>query len=69
MPTEASPSLDDMLRVLNAATERNTLHWQPTAVEDTFRADFGSGLVRISKVSDPGRYIISLVAHDGTLLD
>jgi hypothetical protein len=69
MPTQSSPNLDDLLRVLNAATDKSMLHWQPTSVEDTFRAEFGVGLVRISKVDAVHRYGLCLLDDNGVLLE
>jgi hypothetical protein len=69
MPAQASPNLDQLLHVLNAATEKNALDWHTTAEEDTFRAQFALGMVRISKVFEPYGYIISLLDKDGILLD
>jgi hypothetical protein len=69
MPAQSSPSLDSLLRVLNAATDKNVLHWNKTAEEDTFRAELGVGMVRISKTSAASRYMLSLLDHDGTLLE
>jgi hypothetical protein len=69
MPASTSPSLDDLLRVLNAATDKGTLQWKTTAEEDTFRTQVALGMVRISKVPDPPGYLLSLIDNDGTLLD
>ncbi len=70
MPTQTSPpSLDDLLRVLNVATDKNRLHWTTTAEEDTFRTDFGHGLVRISKTEGFSRYVLSLLDREGVLLE
>jgi len=73
MPTQSSPNLDDLLRVLNAATDKDTLNWETTAEEDTFRAQAGFGMVRISKavgtMSDDSRYVLSLLDQEGALLD
>jgi hypothetical protein len=69
MPAQTLPNLDDLLRVLNAATDKNKLHWSKTAEEDTFRTDFGHGMVRISKVLGAPTYILSLLDRDGTLLE
>jgi hypothetical protein len=69
MPTQSPPSLDELLRVIKAATDRNAVQWQTTAEEDTFRAQFGFGMVRISKTPDGARYVLSLLDQNGTLLD
>jgi hypothetical protein len=70
MPAPTTPSLDDLLRVLNAATDRGTLRWTKTAEEETFRAELGAWMVRISKVPpSPGRYVLTLLDQDGCLLE
>ena len=69
MPTQAAPNLDDLLRVLHAATDKKTLHWKTTAEEDTFRTDFGAGIVRLSREEAGSRYRLSLLDGAGTLLD
>ena len=69
MPAQSSPSLDDLVRVLKAATEKNSLHWKETADENTFRAELSTGAVRISKTSAAPRYLLTLLDHDGTLLE
>jgi hypothetical protein len=69
MPAQTPPNLNDLLRVLNAATDKKTLHWNTTAEEDTFRAQLDRGMVRISQVSAPSRYKLSLLDQDGILLD
>ncbi len=69
MPAQATPSLDDLLRVLNAATEKNVLQWSETAAEDTFRAELGLGIVRVSKTSAAPRYTLSLIDQEGVLLE
>jgi hypothetical protein len=69
MPVQPPPNLDELLRVLKAATERNTVQWQTTAEEDTFRAQLGSGMVRISKTPNGSRCVLSLLDENGTLLD
>lgn len=69
MPTQSSPSLADLLRMLNAATDRNSLQWGKTADENSFRADAGNGLVRVYK--DPAEALSSLTLVDeaGTVMD
>jgi hypothetical protein len=69
MPVQSSPNLDELLRVLNAATDKNTLRWTKTAEEDTFRAELGLGIARISKTPDASRYVLSLLDQEGLLLD
>jgi hypothetical protein len=70
MPAPTTPRLYELLRVINAATDKDTLHWTTTADEDSFRAEFGLGMVRISKVpADPPHYNLSLLDRDGTLLE
>src|SRR5262249_16234475 len=69
MSAQTSPNLDDLLRVLNAATDRKTLHWNKTAEEETFRTELGIGMVRISKVSPAPGYILSLLDQEGIVLD
>jgi hypothetical protein len=69
MPAQTSPNLDDLLRVLNAATDKKALNWKTTAEEDTFRAQLGAGMVRISKVLEASRYTLSLLDHEGTFLE
>jgi hypothetical protein len=69
MPAQTSPNLDDLLRLLNAATEKNSLRWTKTADEDTFRAELPLGAVRITQVPDAARYQLSLLDQEGTLLD
>jgi hypothetical protein len=69
MPAPTAPRLYELLRVLSAATDRDTLHWKTTADEESFRAEFGLGMVRISKVSDAPRYCLLLLDRDGTVLE
>ncbi len=69
MPTQTSPTLEDLLRLLNAATDRNAIHWETTAQEDAFRTEFGLGMVRIEKVVDSGGYVLYLLNNDGTILE
>src|SRR5258708_312272 len=69
MPPQTLPNLDDLLRVLNAATDKRALRWTDTPSEDAFRAQFGFGLVRIAKDPDTARYVLTLVDRDGTVLD
>jgi hypothetical protein len=68
MPAQSPPSLDDLLRVLNAATDKNALRWGKTVDEDTFRADLGLGMVRISQDSADSNYALSLIDQEGNLL-
>jgi hypothetical protein len=70
MPTHASPNLDDMLRVLHAATDNNRLKWTTTAEENTFRAAFDLGMVRVAREPFTTHgYSLSLIDKEGTLLD
>ena len=69
MPRPSSPSLGELVRVLNAATDKQVLHWGTTAEEDTFRTELGIGIVNISKTSSPSRYLLSLLDQEGILLD
>ena len=69
MPTKTHPNLDDLLRVLTAATERSKLHWQTTADEDAFRAEFGFGMVRIEQNRTSSRYLLTLLDQEGTIVD
>jgi hypothetical protein len=69
MPTQASPSLIDLLRVLNDATDKSRLNWNKTADENSFRAEFGLAMVRIWKSDDSSRYNLALIDRDGTTLD
>lgn len=69
MPAHPPPSLDDILRAITRAMQRNALQWQTTADEDTFRAELGLGLVRITKVPETERYVLTLVDQDGVVLD
>jgi hypothetical protein len=69
MPTQTAINLDNLLRVLNVATDKNALHWNKTADEDTFRSEFGLGTVRIAMVPEASRYVLSLIDRNGILLD
>jgi hypothetical protein len=69
MPAQQAPNLDDLLRVLNTATDKDKLQWNETAEEDTYRAEFGLGMVRISKEPTSSRYVLSLLDREGILLD
>jgi hypothetical protein len=69
MSPQISLNLDDLLQVLNKATDRKALRWSQTAEEDTFRAEFGYGMVRIARDPDTARYVLTLVDRDGTILD
>ncbi len=69
MPAQTPLSLDDLLQVLNKATERDTLHWQSTADQDVFRAETGLGMVRVAKVPYSSSCVLSLVDDEGTLLE
>jgi hypothetical protein len=69
MPASTSPNLDDLLRVLNAGTDKGTIQWKTTAEEDTFRTQVALGMARISKVPEPSCYVLSLIDNEGTLLD
>lgn len=69
MAAQKAPTLDDLLPVLNAATDNNALRWTETAEEDTFRAEFGPGLVRVAKDGGPSRYSLTLVDQAGTVLE
>jgi hypothetical protein len=69
MPARTFPNLDDLLRVLEAATDKQALRWAETADEDTFRAEFGRGMVRIGKSPDTAGYVLTLIDQDGTIVD
>jgi hypothetical protein len=69
MPAQTTPNLDDLLRVLNAATDKSKLHWEKTAEEDTFRTEMGLGMIRISKTAGGPNYSLSLLDRNGILLD
>src|SRR6266567_1869750 len=69
MSAQTSLNFDELLRVLNAATDRNKLRWTETAQEEAFRAEFGYGMVGIAKNPDTARYVLTLVDREGTLLD
>ena len=70
MPEQTSLNLDDLLRVLHAATDKQRLQWTKTADEYTFRTQVALGLVRIARLgNDPPRYSLALVDQDGVLLD
>lgn len=69
-PTQkAFPNLGDLVRVLDSATDRRTIQWKNTAEEDSFRADLGRGKVRVSKLSGPPHYRITLLESEGTILE
>ena len=72
MSAPTAPSLDALLRVLNTATDKGTLRWEATPEEGTFRAVFGSGMVRISNQSndfDRNAYRVTFFDVEGTILD
>ncbi len=69
MPAQTAPSFDELLRVVNVATDRKALRWNTTADEDSFRAVFDMGMVRISMVPESPCYLLVLLDRDGTLLD
>jgi hypothetical protein len=70
MPQQSIPNLHDLVRVLSAATDNNSLHWTKTADENAFRAEFGVGMVRISRVPDATLiYVLTLLDNDGSLLE
>lgn len=69
MPTQSSPNLADLLRMLNAATDRNALQWNTTAEENSFRADTHTGLVRVSRNPSEPLYTLSLIDQGGIVMD
>lgn len=69
MPTQTLPSLEDLLRVLCRATEKNSITWTPTAEDDTFRAQLGRGMVRLAKAPEEAGYSLALLDEEGMLLD
>ena len=69
MSPQQPPTLDDLLPLLNTATDNKSLRWTTTADGDTFRAEFGSNLIRIAKESFPTRYVLTIVDQDGTVLE
>ncbi len=69
MSLQTPPSLDDLLRILDAATDKGGLHWTTTAEEGTFRAELGIGMVRLAKEGTGPRYKLTLLDSDGTLLE
>jgi hypothetical protein len=69
MPTPPSPTIDDLLPLLTAATDKNNLQWSKTADEDSFRAELGTWMVRLDMVPASSRFVLSLLDQDGTLLD
>jgi hypothetical protein len=70
MSVQTTLELHDLLRVLNAATDKNALRWNKTLDENSFRAEFGLGMVRIWRSDDSSpRFNLSLLDRDGTILD
>jgi hypothetical protein len=69
MSVQTSPNLDDLLRVLNAATDKRTIKWSTTASEDTFRAVLDFGMVTISAEDLGPGYILTLLDRDGIVLE
>jgi hypothetical protein len=69
MPAQTSQNLDELVRLLNAATDNKMLQWSKAAEEDTFRAQLGLGMVRISRGAAGSGYILSLLDDEGILLD
>jgi hypothetical protein len=69
MPTQTSPNLDDLVRMLNTATDKDRIQWNKTADEDTFRTQFGTAMVRIGASPLGASYVISLLDNQGTLLE
>ena len=44
--------LNELVRLLLAAMDREKIHWTDTSEADTFRATLSSGIVRLSKFED-----------------
>src|SRR4051812_2158424 len=69
MSAQPTLSLDALLQVLNAATDKDKVRWNTTAEEDTFRAETDFGMVRLARSPSASRYALSLIDQEGTLLD
>jgi hypothetical protein len=62
-------NLDQLLAVLNAATDRGTIRWEETADEDTFRTMLDFGMVQLSRRPQPPHYQIELFDQELRLLE
>lgn len=69
MPEQNSPKIDELLRWLNAATDKSQIRWDKTADPDAFRAELGNGMVRLFRDSDTSRVQLTLIDNEGVFLD
>jgi hypothetical protein len=60
-----SPSFADLIRLLDAGTERGQLTWEEDGDEDTFRTKLAQGSVRLSKSGYRGTVFIELLDQKG----
>ena len=69
MAAQSAPTLDDLLTVLETATDKGMIRWKPTADEDTFRAEVDRSMIRIARGFGRGKYTVTLIDGDGTVLE
>src|SRR5947209_12744274 len=68
-PSMANPNFAEFIRLLDRATERQTIHWEPTDDEDCFQARVGAGSVRLARSTYRGGFLLELIDHPGKVVE